>query len=105
MGASKTIQYSSNQLQFARIANAIGHPARIAILQHLSHFGFSSNRGLVDVTQLSLPTIQQHLAELKKAELIEGFFIGRNHFYTLAKHSENHIEQLNLLFQKDQVIH
>ncbi len=101
MGASKTIQYSSNQIQFAKTAHAIGHPARIAILQYLHRYGFSSNHGLVDVTQLSLPTIHQHLNELKKAELIQGFFVGRNHFYTLSKHTEAQVEQLLELFKNE----
>ena len=36
MGASKIINYSEAELQIAKFAKALSHPARVAILQSLT---------------------------------------------------------------------
>ena len=95
MGASKTNQYSNKQLQFAQIAKAIGHPARIAIVQHLVKVGCANNRMLAHLISLSEATTSQHLSELKKARLIEENFIGNKHIVFLKEGAEKKLNKLH----------
>ncbi len=67
----QNINYLEKTEQLARIAKALGHPARIKILNYLD--GQSCYTGdLVDVLPLAQSTISQHLKELKSAGLFQG---------------------------------
>jgi len=94
MGASKTKPFSTSQKSFARTAKAIGHPARVAILQHLTKEGADSNKALTKVTHLSETTIHQHLRELANAGLIGGLFYGKQHYYRILPEAYEYIENL-----------
>ena len=59
-----------------KIAKAIGHPARIAILQYLIKTKACVCGDLVDELPLSQSTVSQHLKELKNAGLIHGTIEG-----------------------------
>lgn len=72
MGSSKTYQYSVNQNNFARIAKAVGHPARVAIIQHLSRYGCLTNMQIMEITRLTDGTISQHLKELVYGRSSDG---------------------------------
>ena len=76
MGVTKTDQFTAAQNELAAIAKALGHPARIAILQHLLQVNACICGELVDVIPLSQPTISQHLRELKAVGLIKGVIEG-----------------------------
>ena len=65
MGLTKTENFSTAQNELAVIAKALGHPARIAILQHLIKVNTCIGGDLVDVIPLAQPTISRHLQELK----------------------------------------
>lgn len=67
MGAIKSDQFTITQLAFARTAKAIGHPARIVIVQTLYRQTYASNIELTAVTHLSETTVHQHLQELLRA--------------------------------------
>jgi predicted transcriptional regulator len=54
------------------MAKAIGHPARIAILQHLVKKNACVCGDLVNELGLAQATTSQHLKELKKAGVIQG---------------------------------
>lgn len=72
MKASDRNIYPSEDIKIARFAKALGHPARIAILRHLASL---ENCRFTDISkELSLAnsTVYQHLAELKRAGLIQG---------------------------------
>jgi len=58
--------------QLAVFAKALGHPTRIAILQHLENQSCCFTGDLVEVIPLAQSTISQHLKELKNAGLIQG---------------------------------
>lgn len=64
--------YTTEQEQIARFAKAMGHPARMAILQFLA----SQDNCYFGVIHEELPiakaTVSQHLKELKEAGLIQG---------------------------------
>ncbi len=77
MGITKTEEFTDQQNNLAIIAKAIGHPARIAILQFLSTTNSCICGDIVDVLPLAQPTVSQHLKELKNAGLIKGTIEGK----------------------------
>jgi DNA-binding transcriptional ArsR family regulator len=72
MGTSKTEEFTEKQNRLANFARAIGHPARVAILEHLLDNGKSNCGDIVQKLPLAQATISQHLKELKDAGLIKG---------------------------------
>jgi len=76
MGISKTECFSKEQNEIATIAKALGHPARIAIMEYLMHADSCICGDIVDKLPLAQPTISQHLKELKNAGLIKGSIEG-----------------------------
>ena len=85
MGASKTDQFTEEQNLLAQLAKAIGHPARVAILQHLIKINRCACGDLVDELPLSQSTVSQHLKELKKAGLIQGTIEGTSVCYCIDR--------------------
>lgn len=83
MGLVKSEMFSVEQNQIANLAKAIGHPARIAILQHLFKIQTCICGDLVDEIGLAQATISQHLKELKKHELIQGNISGTSVCYCI----------------------
>ena len=82
MGVSKKELFTASQNSVAKLAKAIAHPARIAILQHLMKNDCVCG-DLVDVLSLSQSTISQHLKELKNAEIIQGNISGTSVCYCI----------------------
>jgi DNA-binding transcriptional ArsR family regulator len=101
MGASKIHQYSLKQRSFAKTAKAIGHPARVAIVQYLAEYGLGTNIDFMRVTNLADATVSQHVAELNDAGIIIGHFIHKQHHYHLTSRAEKAVADLNLLFATD----
>lgn len=64
--------YSDDAALLAKFAKALGHPARIIILKHLSNQSCCFTGDLLEVLPLAQSTISQHLKELKEAGLIVG---------------------------------
>ena len=61
----------SHDAELARLAKAVGHPARVAILRMLAH-GECQCGAIVDQLPLAQATVSQHLKVLKNAGLIRG---------------------------------
>ncbi|MCB9234489.1 MAG: winged helix-turn-helix transcriptional regulator [Bacteroidia bacterium] len=76
MGRSKTNLFTPAQNRAATLAKALGHPARIAILEYLVQADQCINGDLVEEIGLAQATISQHLKELKNAGLIHGTISG-----------------------------
>ena len=76
MGATKTEHYSEVQNQIATMAKALGHPARIAIIEYLLSVKSCICGDIVNELPLAQPTVSQHLKELKNAGLIKGSIEG-----------------------------
>ena len=76
MGLTKAEKFSDTQNQLASLAKALGHPARIAILEYLLQHQTCICNDLVQELPLSQSTITQHLRELKAAGLIKGEIEG-----------------------------
>ena len=64
--------YSIRQEQLARFAKAMGHPARIAILQFLARQETCYFGDIHEELPIAKATVSQHLKELKDAGLIQG---------------------------------
>lgn len=63
---------SSSDLELARLAKALGHPARVAIVKLLIASGDCVCGEIVDRLPLAQATVSQHLKVLKAAGLIRG---------------------------------
>lgn len=83
MGASKSDFFTDHQNEIANILKALGHPARIAIIEHLLRINSCICNDIVNIIPLSQPTISQHLKELKTAGLIQGAIEGNSLCYCL----------------------
>lgn len=76
MGATKTEHFTDKQNQMAVMAKALGHPARIAIIEYLLKVDDCICGDIVNELPLAQPTVSQHLKELKNAGLIKGNIEG-----------------------------
>ena len=83
MGITKTEIFSEQQNKISQIAKAFGHPARVAILQHLFKINSCICGDLVEEIGLAQPTISQHLKELKKVGIIKGTVEGTSVCYCI----------------------
>jgi DNA-binding transcriptional ArsR family regulator len=83
MGATKTEHFTEKQNQLATLAKALGHPARIAILDFLLKVDTCICGDIVNELPLAQPTISQHLKELKNAGLIKGNIEGNSICYCI----------------------
>lgn len=64
--------YTLEQEQMARFAKAMGHPARMAILEFLANQTCCFFGDIHDELPIAKATVSQHLKELKDAGLIQG---------------------------------
>lgn len=64
--------YKEEEIALARIAKAMGHPARIAILKYLASLNTCCFGDINKELPIAKATVSQHLAELKDAGLIRG---------------------------------
>ena len=81
MGVTKTDQYTEEQVKVARMLKALGHPARVAILESIIASNACVCGELVTQIGLAQATVSQHLRELKNAELIQGTIEGTSVCY------------------------
>jgi ArsR family transcriptional regulator len=68
----KREQFTAAEQQIALVAKAIGHPARVAILQLLAARRACVCGELVLELPIAQSTVSQHLKELKLAGLVQG---------------------------------
>lgn len=74
----KKVVFSENQVQIARIAKALSHPARVSIMERLLRenrcdgVGCCTSGEMIDEMPIARSTLSQHLKELKFAGLIQG---------------------------------
>ena len=87
MGASKTEHFTAHQNQIATIAKALGHPARVAIIEYLLSVDTCICGDIVNELPLAQPTVSQHLKELKNAGLIKGSIDGNAICYCIDENT------------------
>ena len=105
MGITKSEHFTDTQNQLATLAKAMGHPARIAIIQYLIKVNSCICADIVNELPLAQPTISQHLKGLKNAGLIKGSIEGNAICYCLNEDGFNKIkfffEHINTHFEKN----
>jgi DNA-binding transcriptional ArsR family regulator len=76
MGITKTEIFTRQQNETALLMKALGHPARIAIVEYLLSVNACICGDIVNELALAQPTVSQHLKELKNAGIIKGNISG-----------------------------
>ncbi len=105
MGLTKTEIFDRTQNKLAGIFKVLGHPARIAILQHIGRQNACICNDIVEEIGLAQPTISQHLKELKRIGLIEGEIEGNKVCYCISKDRWKEIQSLLNTFFNETGIH
>ncbi|RUT70213.1 ArsR family transcriptional regulator [Flavobacterium cupreum] len=102
MGITKTDMYTDEQNKLASLLKVLGHPARIAILQHIINQKTCICNDLVDELGLAQATISQHLKELKSIGIIQGSIDGKSVCYCIEeKVWKQFQEQFNEFFNQN----
>jgi DNA-binding transcriptional ArsR family regulator len=97
MGATKTEHFTDKQNDIATLAKAVGHPARVAIIDYLLTVDACICGDIVNELPLAQPTVSQHLKELKNAGLIKGNIEGNSICYCI---DEKALQKLQTYFGK-----
>ena len=101
MGITKTDNFSQNQNELANLARALGHPARVAIIEYLVSSDKCVCGDIVDVIPLAQATVSQHLKELKMAGLIKGNIEGNAVCYCIDQENWAQFkDMLDVIFNK-----
>lgn len=97
MGASKSNYFTEEQNEFASLFKAMGHPARIAIVQYILSNETCICGDIVEELPLSQATVSQHLKELKLANIIKGTIEGNSICYCINPKT---LDELQLIMSK-----
>ncbi|MEI8204075.1 MAG: winged helix-turn-helix domain-containing protein [Bacteroidota bacterium] len=97
MATQKKEDYTDEEVLIAKYAKALGHPARIAILNYLASIDGCFFGDICNELPIANSTVSQHLTELKNAELIQGTFEPPKVKYCI--HPQNW-EQAKVLLEK-----
>ena len=107
MGVTKTASFTNQQNELAILAKALGHPARIAIIEYLLKVPHCICGDIVNELPLAQPTVSQHLKELKNAGLIKGNIEGTAICYCIDevgfKKINTFFENINLHLDKKKI--
>ncbi len=83
LGITKFHLFDKEINSTARLAKAMAHPARIAIIRNILDENICSCSELCKNIPLSLPTISQHLRVLESNGIIVGWVDGRVKMYAI----------------------
>lgn len=95
MAITKAQLFDKQQIMAADFAKALGHPARIAILEILANCNTCICGDITDQLPLAQSTVSQHLKALKSAGIIKGEIDGVRTCYCLDE--ENLADLKNVL--------
>lgn len=98
MTYAKTAAFTETQQQLARVAKALAHPARIAIIQLLASKTTCISGDIAAELPLSRTTVTQHLQELKALDLIRGEIDGLTVCYCLNTELLRQVQQQFTVF-------
>ena len=103
MGSTKKEQYTRKQLDFALYTKALGHPARISIVEYLNFYSHGKSREFILLTKLSKSTVSQHLSELLDAGVLFERYDDKSndHYYFLNPSAERMFMEVGEIFRKD----
>jgi DNA-binding transcriptional ArsR family regulator len=104
MGITKTEHFTDKQNSIAIMAKALGHPARIAIVEYLMKVDSCICGDIVNELPLAQPTISQHLKELKSAGIIKGNIEGNAICYCIDEKAidklRNYFDNISMKLEK-----
>jgi DNA-binding transcriptional ArsR family regulator len=83
MVKAKTELFDPDLINAANLFKALGHPARLKILQFLSETKNCITGDISEELPLGRTTVNQHLKELKELDLIKGHIEGVKTKYCL----------------------
>lgn len=95
MAVNKAKLFENNQKRTAELMKALGHPARIAIVELLAKRDTCVCGDITSELPLAQSTVSQHLKALKNAGIIKGEIDGVRTCYCLNMEG---IEELRELF-------
>jgi len=87
MGITKVEGFDTRVTEMADVLKALGHPARLSIMEYLAESSSCICNDIVDELPLAQPTISRHLSELKRVGLIKGSIEGKNTCYCINEES------------------
>ena len=93
MTSAKLSEFTAEQQQLARMAKALAHPARVAIIQLLASKTTCISGDIAAELPLSRTTVSQHLQELKALDLIRGDIDGLTVCYCLNTELWRQVQQ------------
>lgn len=97
----KSSDYKDEEIALARFAKALGHPARIAIMQQLASMADCCFTDILNELPIAQSTVSQHLKELKDAGLIKGTIDPPKVKYCIDKENWQKAQKLfNQFFDK-----
>lgn len=96
MAITKASLFDEKQVKTAEFAKALGHPARIAILEILAQRDTCICGDITDQLPLAQSTVSQHLKALKSAGIITGEIDGVRTCYCL---DEENIAELKAIME------
>lgn len=76
---------SAADVELARLAKALGHPARVRILRRLGSQASCCHGSLADEMPLAASTVSQHLRILREAGLVQGEVDGPRTSYCINR--------------------
>ncbi|TGE14163.1 ArsR/SmtB family transcription factor [Hymenobacter elongatus] len=98
MTYAKTADFTASQQDLARMAKALAHPARIAIIELLATRKTCISGDIAAELPLSRTTVSQHLQELKALNLIRGDIDGLTVCYCLNVELLRQVQQQFVTF-------
>lgn len=96
MAITKAKLFDSSQKRTAELMKALGHPARITIIELLAERDNCICGDITNELPLAQSTVSQHLKALKKAGIIKGEIDGVRTCYCLDQEG---IKEINELFR------
>ncbi len=101
MAHTKSDLFSNEEIEIAKLAKALSHPARVKILKILIDTNICMCGQIVELMPLAQATVSQHLRELKNVGLIKGQIEGPKTCYCLDHNVlKKTREIINQLFSK-----
>ncbi len=94
MAITKANKFKNKQIRTAELAKALGHPARIAILELLADRATCICGDITNELPLAQSTISQHLKALKNAGIIKGEVDGVRTCYCLDEKAAGELKNL-----------
>lgn len=98
MAITKADKFNKQQVRTAELAKALGHPARIAILEILVKKDTCICGDITDELPLAQSTVSQHLKALKSAGIIKGEIDGVRTCYCINEKAAKELKDLLGIF-------